>query len=248
MRMMLGFVMAMGAAGLHAQLHDVARQCEEARIRELLSREPELNVVDANGMTPLHVAIDARQRACVSLLLQAGADRTVRDRKGRTPFEAAQAIPVVKDRADIMQLFWNAGAENRMGAASAGPGVASLEHWATRKRPEIIKLLLEMGADPNKVGSQGFQPIHDAVLADDAGVIRELVKRGTNVNAATKEDGLTPLHIAAAMGRMKALDALVSLGADGKIKDAKGRTAAEAAERAGMAEAAAMLRRTVSGC
>ncbi len=62
------------------ELHQAARVCEPDRMRQVLSRHPSLNETDENGMTPLHIVIDSRQTACVGLLLEAGADRTARDR------------------------------------------------------------------------------------------------------------------------------------------------------------------------
>lgn len=81
------------------ELHQAARACDENRMRQLLSRHPSLNETDENGLTPLHIAIDSRQTACVGLLLEAGADRKVRDGQGRTAFDAAGKIADVQDRA-----------------------------------------------------------------------------------------------------------------------------------------------------
>jgi hypothetical protein len=70
-----------------------------------------------------------------------------------------------------------------------------------------------------------------------------LVKRGANVNARTRDEGQTALHIAAVMDKMQAVEALVALGADLSLKDAKGRTALAAAEGAGVADVVALLKR-----
>jgi ankyrin repeat protein len=62
------------------------------------------------------------------------------------------------------------------------------------------------------------------------------------VNARTAgDDAQTPLHLAATMGKMKAVQALVSAGADLTLKDSKGRTPYDAAQRAGLTEVAAYL-------
>jgi ankyrin repeat protein len=83
-------------------------------------------------------------------------------------------------------------------------------------------------------------------LGDNAEVIRELAIQGADLNARTRDEVQTPLHIAAAMGKMKAVEALVALGADVAIKDSQGRTALDAAERAGLTDVVAFLRRSLA--
>ena len=106
--------------------------------------------------------------------------------------------------------------------------------------------MLARGARPTTIRQAGTQPVHDAALGDSAGIIRELVKQGADMNARTRDDGQTPLHIAAGMGRMKALEALIALGADLTIKDFKGRTPVDAAERAGLTDVVTFLKRAAA--
>jgi ankyrin repeat protein len=252
------------------ELHQVARTCNADRMRQLLSAKPSVNEMDESGALPLHIAIDARQRACVGLLLAAGADRNARDRKGRSALDAA--APIADARIDYMlKNFFRDGTG---GSKQAMPW--SLESAVQRGQTELVKMLLAMGADANAagkdgstaladaslkgnleiarllldggaqrdaVGVDGKQPIHEAALGDSADVIRELVSRGANVNTRTKDEGQTPLHLAAAMGKTKAIEALVALGADLTAKDSKGRRPVDAAEKAGLPDIAALLKR-----
>jgi uncharacterized protein len=258
------------------ELHQAARVCDADRMRQLLSRHPSLNETDENGMTPLHIGIGSRQKACVWLLLEAGADRNARDRQGRTAYDLAGQISDPRDRTLIVYMVRNFGYQEM----PRGPMPWSLEYSVMRRQTDVTKMLLALGADPNATGTEGTtpladaalkgdlegvrvllasgartnvisragtQPIHDAALGDNAEVIRELAMRGADLNARTRDEVQTPLHIAAAMGKTKAVEALVALGADLTIKDAKGRTPLDAAERAGLTDAAAFLRRAAAG-
>ncbi|MBC7927243.1 MAG: ankyrin repeat domain-containing protein [Bryobacteraceae bacterium] len=256
------------------ELHQAVRPCDGGLMRKLLSRHPSLNESDENGMTPLQIAVSFRQTECVALLLKAGADRNARDRQGRTILEATEDIADPRDRAMMAYMVRNFYVKGPQ--EPVGPKPWSLEYSAMRRQPDVTKMLLTLGADPNLPGTggttpladaalkgdveslrillahgarphaisnAGTQPIHDAALGDNAEVIRELVTHGADVNARTREALQTPLHLAASMGKRKAVESLLSLGADPKIKDANGRTPIEAAERAGQTDVVTFLRK-----
>ena len=269
MRTIVGLLVSLAFAQA-GELHQAARVCQADRMRQLLSRHPSLNETDENGMTPLHIAIDSRQTTCVGLLLEAGADRNARDRRGRTAFDAALQVADPRDGRVIVALLWNL----RLGTPR-GPMPWSLEYTAMHRQTAVTKMLLELGADPNATGTggttpladaalkgdldgvrallaygarvnaisqSGTQPIHDAALGGNPDVIRELAIHSADIDARTRDDAQTPLHMAAAMGKIKVVEALVALGADLKIKDSQGRTPPDAAERAGLTDVVAFLR------
>lgn len=258
------------------ELHQAARVCDADRMRQLLSRHPSLNETDENGMTPLHIAVDSRKTVCVGLLLDAGADPMAPDRQGRNAFDAGLRIPYLPVMKAIMVLLYKSGQKQQgpMGAmpwsleyaarrgqadvvkmllalgvdpnATGADGTTPLAEAAFKGDLDSVRVLIAHGARVNALSQAGTQPIHDAALGDRAEVIRELAIHGANINARTRSDAQTPLYIAAAMGKMKAVEALVVLGADLKIKDSEGRTPLDAAERAGLTDVVAFLRRTAA--
>lgn len=114
---------------------------------------------------------------------------------------------------------------------------------------EAVKLLLEHGADANKLSATGSAPLHcvwDAwqrtkghhvvqtqrVLPAMQHITRALITAGASVNARTGS-GLTPLHFAAMNNHGAIATMLMKAGADASVQDARGRCAADIAREAG---------------
>ena len=69
----------------------------------------------------------------------------------------------------------------------------SLLHVAVdRDRPEIIKLLLELGADVNGATDAGWTPLHAAVFSRRENCTKALLEGGADPNAKDRQ-GRTPL-------------------------------------------------------
>lgn len=58
-------------------------------IHQLLAADAKINAQDNNGATPLHRAVRTRCATAVELLLQSGADPTLKNKSGSTPFHLA---------------------------------------------------------------------------------------------------------------------------------------------------------------
>ncbi len=175
------------------ELHEAARICFADRMRELLSQNPSVNQVDEDGRTPLHVAVDGQQIACVGLLLEAGADREVRDEKGRTAYGAADQLVDRRARATIRQ-YLDAKSGPKSSQTPMGPTPWSLEYAVLRRQTAVTKMLLEMGADPNKAGTNGTTPLADAALKGDLAAVRLLLDAGARASCLENALGTWVAH------------------------------------------------------
>ncbi len=90
-------------------LFQAAATGDLAQIRAHIRVGSDLNVRDANGFTPLHLAAYKGNKAAVELLLEAGADPTVRSSTGATPEQIARAA----NHAEIANLLARNGRTNR---------------------------------------------------------------------------------------------------------------------------------------
>ena len=101
---------------------------------------------------------------------------------------------------------------------------------------EVIRKMIEYGADINAGDSHGCTPLHIASEGSglkDGSVHRLLLEHGAEVNAR-KKDGSTPLHMASAIELPEVVRLLLEHGADVKAEDSSGRTALQECRKEGV--------------
>ena len=93
------------------------------------------------------------------------------------------------------------------------------------EKPEMVRILVEHGADPNQPSRAGEFPLTLAIRAKQRDVLRMLLRAGA-VTDRLLANGSTPLLEAARLGQAGAVRDLVSAGADPAIVLTDGTSAA----------------------
>ena len=192
----------------------------------------------------------AKDKSGVSAILLAyyhGKDEVAKALIGRKSaldvFEAATAGDADRVRALVTK-------DRALANAWSPDGFFPLGLAAFFKRPAVVKVLLESGANA-KMASRpaGFTALHSAV-SDDAGevtkdIVRMLIDAGGDPNARSATDG-TPVHTAAFTGNLPVLEMLLDAGGDPQAPDKKGHSPLDVARERGNTEAAALLHKSVT--
>jgi len=91
-------------------------------------------------------------------------------------------------------------------------------------KTEIVKILLERGADVNKPSNNDFRvtPIHSAAAISHVEIAKLLLQHGAKINAV-QMNGVSPLHSAAYNGSVEMVKTLLENGANKtlRVKDGK---------------------------
>ena len=111
-----------------------------------------------------------------------------------------------------------------------GLGGQCLHAAAQCNRSEVVRILLEFGADMEAVDCDGARPLHLAARFGHTAAAQLLLDSGADKEA---EDlwARRPLHWAAENGTLKVVEELVEAGVDKNALDKEGRTAAQLASQ-----------------
>jgi len=201
---------------------------DDAAVREMVRADPALaSARDSAGLPVILLALFHQQRAAAEVLLEAEPELGV--------LEAAAA-----GRAERLRELLDADPEARH--ARTPEGFTPLGVAAFLGGPEVVRVLLEHGADPDDDADNqfGVRPVNAAAAARDHETMRLLLEAGADANAR-QQGGLTPLHSAAHTDDAEMAKLLLAHGADPAIAADDGRDSARMAADDGSARVIELL-------
>jgi uncharacterized protein len=198
-------------------------------VRRLVREDPSLaSARDGSGLPVVLLALFNRQREVADALLEAEPELGI--------LEASAA-----GRAERVRELLEGDPDAR--AERTPEGFTPLGLAAFMGGPDVVRLLLEHGADPDDDADNqfGVRPVNAAAAAHDRETMRLLLEAGADANAQ-QQGGFTPLHEAAHTDDVEMAKLLLSHGADPGIAADDDRDAARMAADDGSAGVAALLR------
>jgi len=155
-------------------------------------------------------AVSKGETELVQELLEEGADANADDGRnyalgiaGRSP----------NGNADTVKALLEYGAKtNGTTQAKIIPPLITAAHQSDDDR---IRLIIEHGGDLNTLHKRtpGLTPFQELVRWAPLDVLKLAYSKGGNINMKTSKQGYTPLHLAAANGRLEVIKWLLQLGA-----------------------------------
>ena len=194
-----------------------------------LSKKPSLiNTKTEQGLSILLLAMYYRKNDIVNILLE--------NKKELDFFEATAAgqLDFVKKQLEDQPTILNQFAVD---------GFTALGLSCFFNQKEIVKFLLQNGADPNIASNNDFKvtPLHSGAAISQIEIVNILLENGANVNAQ-QSNGVTALHSAAHNGATEIVKLLLQNGADKNAEMEGGKSVLDFAKEGGFVEIISLLK------
>ncbi|WP_341816496.1 ankyrin repeat domain-containing protein [Wolbachia endosymbiont (group A) of Agelastica alni] len=191
-----------------------AKNGDTEMVKALIEKGADVNAVNQNGWTPLHLAIENGHTEIEKLLIENGA---IVDEY--TLLRFAAKIGHTEMVKALIEKGVNVNAVDIM-------GYTSLHFAAKNGHTETVNALIENGADVEAVdiNGHGYTPLHFAAKNGHTEVVKALIEKGADVNVLSESDKVTPLYLAVQSGHAEAVKALMKKGADPLLENKSYRT------------------------
>jgi cytohesin len=160
-------------------LHLAVQRNDAAMVELLLARKSDPNAEDLDGTTPMLAFAHKVDPDVAAVLLDNGTDPNRRERNGDAFLHAA----AWHGRADLIPVLVARGADVNL-AGYTGRTPLHVAVRRDRPRPDVIRSLLVVGADPLAKDEQGRTPVDDARNGGNTEIIELLEKPAPPLPAA----------------------------------------------------------------
>ena len=185
----------------------------------ITERAQDVNHVGGLYGSPLKAAAAHGFEEAVRLLLDKGADIDLNGGQFGTAIQTAAAYGQIK--VSKLLLECNPNVNLRGGWFDGTPLLAAAWISSRRTAEEMVRLLVQAGADVGTTDSKGATAMHSFAANGATSVLKVLVQNNASLDLQDK-NGTTPLMLAIEEGRKSAVKFLVTSGANVNLKNDNG--------------------------
>lgn len=244
---------------LNADLLEAAQKGDTGSVERLLREGAAIEAKNRTGSSPLALAANYGHADTAKLLLAKGADPVA----GGLAGESALSEAAVGSNSTRVSLILERGSDSKTSSkalfamSESRPLVLNEEkqdvpvELAFPADSEILKLLIQHGADIETRDEEGATPLIRAAESGQTGIVRALLDHGANIGATDKY-GNTALIAAACQcavidmpETLPSMKLLLKKGADVNAKNRDGNTALTVALKNHQTAVAALLKRAI---
>jgi ankyrin repeat protein len=190
------------------EFYSAIRRNDLTQLRALIDQkapDQKANVADDRGITPLMYAAEMGSVEAMRLLIDRGADVNRQNAFGSTALMWSVSDPtkvrLLLDHAADVNITARSGRMALIVAAFTNPSA------------EVVRLLLQKGAQVGVMDQRHVTPMNAATFGNDTETVRLLLEAGADINTPDTFIGLTPLMNAAGNRNVAAVKLLLAKGA-----------------------------------
>jgi ankyrin repeat protein len=199
----------------YSPVHVAAFLGDSDKVKSYLAGRGDIDAQDPSHLSLLMCAMYGEQTELMKFLISKGTDLNLQDGEGIT-----------------VLLHATIQSKNLDGAARQG-------------KVEIVRILLDKGADANIRAYSRLTPLNWAANRLDMEVFKMLIARGADVNAKggfrMGDEGWTALHQVCRTGNKAKAEILIAHGADVNVKSGNGETPMSLAKKSGKKQLVELL-------
>jgi len=177
-------------------LHNAVKSKDMEVIELLVNQGADVNTRDSDSITPLHLALEQCRAEIIKLLLSRDANVDAKGKDGGTYIH----IAAERGYLQIVEHLLKRGAYvNSAYTSTYQEGYTPLCLAVKEGQEDVVKLLLECGANVDAQVEDGKTVLQLAIEKGNEKVVNLLLEYGANIDAEDK-DGKTVLHFAVEKG------------------------------------------------
>lgn len=211
----------------------------------LLQRSAKVNEQSSKGLTAVHFCALSNSQTSLQHLMDYNADLCVPTQRGSTSLMLACAKGYPSIVTALLRHIAKQRLKNECDKAAGSSGTQKVPHnheinqgnengetclmlACERGSAEIVRILLDEGADPTLADIKGVTPLIITCKRGHEKIVPLLLKKGAKVNTQD-EDGNTPLHMCIKFyrefsGHRKCVELLLDAGSSLDVKNKEGLT------------------------